>query len=235
MVPGAEIEVCLWQIWIQAAKVGAFPPELGCSAACKTAGLGFVHHLSPSTLKLALVLVQCFSPSIVLYLYLDLLLDLAKNITGNITYLMFRFRRSGLMMKCEEEMFRPIGAECLGRLMDSKIVYLTLTDSDILFLLSSVSSPVDENCQARVNKSPHHRRPPRRSERQTTPWSWQASGARIMYKWIMERKWNGTLLLSQKMIPLILVVGFSCFVGLILEIIMCWFQSGAAQWRGIWT
>lgn len=92
------------------------------------------------------------------------------------------------MMKCEEEMFRPIGAECLGRLMDSKIVYLTLTDSDILFLLSSVSSPVDENCQARVNKSPHHRRPPRRSERQTTPWSWQASGARIMYKWIMERK-----------------------------------------------
>ena len=31
------------------------------------------------------------------------------------------------MMKCEEEMFRPIGAECLGRLMDSKMVYLKLT------------------------------------------------------------------------------------------------------------
>ena len=112
---------------MKAAKVGAFPPELGCSAACKTAGLGFVHHLSQSTLKLALVLVQCFSPSIVLYLDLDLLLYLAKNITENITYLMFRFRRSGLMMKCEEEMFRPIGAECLGRSMDSKMVYFTLT------------------------------------------------------------------------------------------------------------
>ena len=66
--------------------MGAFPPELGCSAACKTAGLGFVHHLSQSTLKLALVLVQCFSSSIVLYLYLDLLLDLAKNITGQKHY-----------------------------------------------------------------------------------------------------------------------------------------------------
>lgn len=147
----------------------------------------YTTYVSPSTLKLALGLVQCFSPSIVSYLYLDLLLDLAKHITGNITYLMFRFRRSGLMMKCEEEMFRPIGAECLGRLMDSKMVYLTLTtiycSCSVQYqarLMSIVKPGLINPLTTAV--------PPKRSEGQTTPWSWQASRARIMYKWIMERK-----------------------------------------------
>lgn len=159
-VPGAEIEVCLWQIWIQAAKVGAFPPELGCSAACKTAGLGFVHHLCITIYSQA---SSWFGP---VFFSVHCLVPLSwpSAWPGQTHYRKHNIPDVSIQeIRVDDEVrggnVQANWSRVFGKI-DGFQNGLSHTDNDILFLLSSVSSPVDEYCQARVNKSPHHRRPP---------------------------------------------------------------------------